>query len=370
MPFDSTPRMTPLASVSFLPGIYVPTGENTPFMPVRAFGAPQTTWTGPWPASTMQTLSRSALGCCLASMTEATTKPSYLRPGSSTASTSSRTRVSASTISASEAEVSRWSFSQERVNFIGLQQPQSGTASPAQSSGERGDVERLEAIMIDPAQVRVEEVAQVRQAVFEHRQAVEANAPGEALIDLRIEAAIGQHIGMDHAAAEDLEPILALAEADFPARTAALDVDLERWRGEGKKARAEAHADMRHFEEGLAEFLQYPFEVGERRPIVDDQALDLVEHRRMRLVGVAPIGAPGANDPDRWLLGQHGAHLPRARVRAQKLALALGIGLKKEHVVALDVRPFGDREAHLGKNGGDLVHHLADRMDAPGLDAG
>ncbi len=39
-------------------------------------------------------------------------------------------------------------------------------------------------------------------------------------------------------------------------------------------------------------------------------------------------------------------------------------------VVALDVRPFGDGEAHLGENGGDLVHHLADRMDAPGLDAG
>src|SRR5271169_4422780 len=118
MPFDSTPRMTPLASVIFLPGIYVPTGEKTPFIPVRAFGAPQTTCTGPWPASTMQTLSRSAFGCGLASMTEATTKPSYLRLGSSTLSTSRPMRVSASTISASEAEVSRWSRSQERVNFI------------------------------------------------------------------------------------------------------------------------------------------------------------------------------------------------------------------------------------------------------------
>ncbi len=38
-------------------------------------------------------------------------------------------------------------------------------------------------------------------------------------------------------------------------------------------------------------------------------------------------------------------------------------------VVALDVRPFGDGEAHFGENGGDLVHHLADRMDATGLDA-
>ena len=39
-------------------------------------------------------------------------------------------------------------------------------------------------------------------------------------------------------------------------------------------------------------------------------------------------------------------------------------------VVALDVRPFGDREAHVGEDGDDLVRHLADRMDAAGLDRG
>ena len=193
---------------------------------------------------------------------------------------------------------------------------------------------------------------------------------------------------MDHAAAEDFEPVLALAEADFPARTAALDVDLERGRGEGEKARAEAHADVRHFEERLAEFLQHPFQVGERRAVVDDEALDLVEHRRMRLVGVAPIGAAGADDPDRRLLREHRAHLHRARVGAQDLALAMRAGGEKERVVhlarrvagrevelgeiivvALDVRPFGDRKAHVGENRDDLVHDLADRMDAAGLDA-
>ena len=189
MPFDSTPRMTPLASVIFLPGIYVPTGENTPFIPVRAFGAPQTTCTGPWPASTMQTLSRSALGCGLASMTEATTKPSYLRLGSSTLSTSRPTRVSVSTISASEADVSRWSSSQERVNFI-AHQFDTETGSSAQSPVERRDVERFEAVVIDPAEVGVEEVAQVRQAVLQHRHPVEPQTPGEALIALGIDAAI------------------------------------------------------------------------------------------------------------------------------------------------------------------------------------
>ena len=33
-------------------------------------------------------------------------------------------------------------------------------------------------------------------------------------------------------------------------------------------------------------------------------------------------------------------------------------------VVGLDVRPFGDREAHVGEDRGDLVDHLADRVDA------
>ena len=74
---------------------------------------------------------------------------------------------------------------------------------------------------------------------------------------------------------------------------------------------------------------------------------------------------------------------------AQELALAVRVGREKERVVhlargvagrevelgeiivvGLDVRPFGDRKAHVGENRDDLVHHLADRMDAAGLDAG
>ncbi len=70
MPRLSTPRMVPTPSVMPLPGMKVPGGENTLFMPVRAFGAPQTTCTGaPSPVSTMHTRRRSALGCCSAETT-------------------------------------------------------------------------------------------------------------------------------------------------------------------------------------------------------------------------------------------------------------------------------------------------------------
>ena len=243
--------------------------------------------------------------------------------------------------------------------------------------------------MVDPAQVRVEQVAQVRHAVLEHRDAVDAQSPGEALVDLGVDAAVPQHVLVHHAAAEDLQPVLALAEADLAARAAALDVDLHRRRGEGEEARPETHADLRHLEERLAELLEHPLQVGERRALIDHQALDLVEHRRMGLVEVRAVGASGADDPDRRLLRQHRAHLHRARVGAQKLALALVVRREEERVVhlaggmagrevelgevevvAFDVRPFGDREAHVGEDGDNLVHHLADRVDPAGLDSG
>ncbi len=54
--------MLPAPSTVFLPGIQVPTGEKTDFMPARALGAPHTTCTGAPPASTVQTRRRSALG--------------------------------------------------------------------------------------------------------------------------------------------------------------------------------------------------------------------------------------------------------------------------------------------------------------------
>ena len=46
-----------------VPGIDDPEAANTPFIPVLALGAPQTTWIVPSPVLTVQTLSLSAFGC-------------------------------------------------------------------------------------------------------------------------------------------------------------------------------------------------------------------------------------------------------------------------------------------------------------------
>ena len=120
------------------------------------------------------------------------------------------------------------------------------------------------------------------------------------------------------------------------------------------------------------------------RCLVDDEALDLVEHRRVRLVAVAAIDTPRRDDADRRRLLHHGADLHRARVRAQKHAPAVRLGAEIERVVLLargmlgrdvelgevqvirlDVGSLGDREAQIGEDLHALVEHLADRMDAP-----
>src|SRR5215470_4477551 len=88
-------------------------------------------------------------------------------------------------------------------------------ASRAQSSRQGRKIERAEAVMREPAYVGFEERAQIGHAVLEHGDAVDPHAPGKALVLVGIEPAIAQHVRMHHAAAEDLHPVLALAEANL-----------------------------------------------------------------------------------------------------------------------------------------------------------
>src|SRR3984885_6164730 len=152
-------------------------------MLVLAVGAPHPPGTGsPEPVSTMQTRSRSALGCGFVSTTLAMTNGASVLPLSSTHSTPSPIMVSLSKISPSGRSVSRCSLSQPSVNFI--------MASRAQASRQRRKVERTEAIMVEPAQVGFEEGAQIGHAVFEHGDAVDPHAPGKALESGGVEHAL------------------------------------------------------------------------------------------------------------------------------------------------------------------------------------
>ena len=237
--------------------------------------------------------------------------------------------------------------------------------------------------MRQPARVGGEHVAQVGHAVFEHGEAIDAHAPGEALIFLRVDAASLQHVRMHHAAAEDFQPRLAgpdLQLAFFP-RTA--HVHFGGRLGEREVVRAELGRHAVGLEEARDEGFQHPFELAHMRALVDDEALDLMEHRRVGLVGIAAEHPARRDQAEGRPARQHGADLHRRGVGAQKLAHAVFIGIEEKRVVhfarrmlvrevergevmeiVLDVRAFGDREAHLGEDGDDLVHDLQGRMHA------
>src|SRR5690349_16241838 len=125
---------------------------------------------------------------------------------------------------------------------------------------------------------------------------------------------------MHHAAAENLEPILAFAETDFTLVAAALDIHLERRLGERKERWPETHVDVIDLEERLAELVQDPFEMAKMRTLVDHKPLDLMELRRVSGVGVDAVRAAGAYHADWRFLAQHGAHLHRRGVGTQEKA--------------------------------------------------
>ncbi len=69
----------------------------------------------------------------------------------------------------------------------------------------------------------------------------------------------------------------------------------------GKVTGAEPHRQMLDGEEGAAEINEAALELAHMRGLIDQQAFDLVEHRRMRRIMVAAEGAARHDDPDRRL---------------------------------------------------------------------
>ena len=188
---------------------------------------------------------------------------------------------------------------------------------------------------------------------------------------------------MHHPAADNLHPVLALTDADLVARALIAHVHLRARLGEGEVVGAEAYLHVA-FEIGADELHQAPLEVAHIGGLVDHQPFGLVEHGRMRLVGVAAIGPALRDNADRRLLVQHRADLHGGRMGAQDQRIAVLVRLFQEEgivrfarrmigreiqrreivEIVLDIRAFADHETHFGEDHRDLFHHLADRVNA------
>ena len=160
------------------------------------------------------------------------------------------------------------------------------------------------------------------------------------------------------------------------------DVHLGRRLGEREERRPEADPAVRT-EQLAGEQRERALEIAHRDAAVDRQTLDLVEHRRVRDVGVPAVHAARADDPHRRLLPLHGPDLHRRGVRPQEhlaahvegvLHVAGGVVLRDVEglevvVVELDLGPLGDREAHAREHVDDLVVHLREGMEGARDDA-
>jgi hypothetical protein len=193
-----------------------------------------------------------------------------------------------------------------------------------------------------------------------------------------------QHLGVHHAGAQDLQPVVALAHLHRAAFPGTLDVDLGRGFREREVRGAEAGPDLRA-EIGREELLQRPFQVRHGDVAVDGQPLDLVEHRRVRLVVIGAVDAARRDHAAGGAVGLHMADLHRAGVGAQHVraggyrpparchvervhlgprGVVAGDVQRVEIVpIGLDLRPLGHGEAHVGEDRGDLLGHLAHRVD-------
>src|SRR5258708_4044022 len=159
---------------------------------------------------------------------------------------------------------------------------------------------RLE--LLQEAEVGFVEQANVVYVVLEHRHALDAESSRIAVPLGRVDAAVAEHLGVDHPAAPHLEPaFVPAALAPHSIADSARHVEFEARLGEGEVARPHAHLALDPIQR-LDHVQERAFHVTDGQGLVDRQAFDLAEIRKERRVrrtstpGVAPR-APGAAWP-------------------------------------------------------------------------
>ena len=229
-------------------------------------------------------------------------------------------------------------------------------------------------------QVVLKHQADVVDAVLEHGDPLDADAEGDARVDLGVDVAVAQHLLVDDAAAQNFDPAGVLAEAAALAVAfKAADVHLDAGLGEGEVGRAQAGAHLAA-EQPLDEHVQHALQVAQGDALVHHKALHLVEHGAVGGVRVGAEHPAGHQHLDGGLFGVHGADLAGGGLGAQQQlvgqvegvlhipgGMVLGhVQAGKAVVVVLDLGALVNFKAHARKGVDDLVAHQRQRVQPAG----
>src|SRR6056300_855467 len=195
--------------------------------------------------------------------------------------------------------------------------------------------------MAHPAQITIVKGAKIGDAIFQHRNPFNPHTKSKSLIFFWIIAAIFQNAWIDHARSENFQPIITSTNFQRTIIAGTANINFGGWLGKGKIAWPKPHRQIINAKKGTAEINQTAFEMPHMNAVANDQPFTLMKHRRMCGVMVRPIGAPGNNDADWWLIGLHGPDLHWRSMRAKHLAFAIGVGWQVERVMLLTGGVFG-----------------------------
>ena len=270
------PRELRLAELLCRRACTAPGSATATVWPAATLGAPQTIVRGSSsPTSTSQTRSRSAFGCCSALSTRPTTKPSArgradVRDPLDLDRRSSSARSASSSASTARGRSTR--LSQLSGTLIRTA-PGSGRRSRRTGAG-RGRRACSIAIRSIP---------------------IPKAKPWTLLGVVAVRRDEAEDVRVDHPGAEDLDPAGALAERVARRRRGSSPLPPQRKQEtststlgsvKGKKCGPEAGLAL-GAEDRPGELVERAREVGERDVLADREALDLVEHRRVRGVDVS-----------------------------------------------------------------------------------
>ena len=219
------------------------------------------------------------------------------------------------------------------------------------------------------AQVVLEEQAQVVDAVAQHRQPIGSHAEREALLALGIDA-------RPRAARSDApgpQPAIS-SQPPSPKRMSISADGSVNGKNDGRKRTFMSSRSKKLRRNSV----NTPFRSANVTSLVDPQAFDLVEHRRMRRIAVDAVHAARRDDLDRRRMRFHVADLDRRRVRAQHMPpldvervvhrarrMVLGRVERGEVVVVVfDLGTVGDVEAERAEQRLDALERARDRMQA------